>query len=146
MINERKITFLMILILFVSCVALFFIMAWANANDKIVSYEKQIATYEQEIESYKQQHIDESFMFKLASYYGGTVEQRAYNMQVILNLTEDGSSIQEVVLYQLYEIEGLNAFEFEEIIFTEEENIKALNLVYLYQTNNTNNAKNFIKW
>lgn len=37
-------------------------------------------------------------------------------------------------------------FEFEEIIFTEEENIKALNLVYLYQTNNTNNAKNFIKW
>lgn len=145
--SKKDLTFLLILLLISSYLALFFITVnMQQMHTKILAYEKQIAAYEQEIETYQQQYIDRSFMFKLASYYGGTVEQRAYNMQVILNLTKDGSSIQEVVLYQLYEVEGLNAFEFEEIIFTEEENIKALNLVYLYQTNNTNNAKNFIKW
>ena len=51
-----------------------------------------------------------------------------------------------MVLYQLYEVEGLNAYDFEELIYIKEENFDALTLIYQYNVDETHNSTEFIKW
>lgn len=76
----------------------------------------------------------------------GDAAQRAYNMQVVLNIADENVSIQEVVLKQLCEVEGLNAYEFEGINYIQTENFDALALIYQYNVNTTRNSTKFIKW
>lgn len=71
--------------------------------------------------------VDEEYLLKIAQYKGGTVEDKAYTILVTLNRVWDEVSveryseytislIQDVVLRELYEVDGLMPSEFEEII------------------------------
>lgn len=120
-----------------------------NLNNELRECQKENQQYEQQIEDYEkaiQKDMDDAYLCKLASYYGGDAAQRAYNMQVVLNIADENASIQEVILKQLYEVEGLTAYEFEEINYIKTENFDALALIYQYNIDTTRNSTEFIKW
>lgn len=83
--------------------------------------------------------IDEEFLLKIAQYKGGTIEDKAYTIMVTMNRVWDDkfyekyseytlTTVQDVVLRELYEIDNLTAFEFEEII-PDEDCFKAMQMV-----------------
>lgn len=120
-----------------------------NLDNKLEEYQKENQQYEQQIKDYEKamkKDMDDAYLCKLASYYGGDAAQRAYNMQVVLNIADENVPIQEVVLKQLYEVEGLNAYEFEGINYIQTENFDALALIYQYNVDTTRNSTKFIKW
>lgn len=120
-----------------------------NLDNKLREYQKENQQYEQQIKDYEEimkKDMDNAYLCKLASYYGGDAAQRAYNMQIVLNIADENVPIQEVVLKQLYEVEGLNAYEFEEINYIQIENFDALALIYQYNVDTTRNSTKFIKW
>lgn len=120
-----------------------------SLSSELEECQKENQQYEQQIENYEKaikKDIDDAYLCKLASYYGGDAAQRAYNMQVVLNIVDENTTIQEVVLKQLYEVEGLNAYEFEEINYIQQENFDAIALIYQYNIDTTKNSTKFIKW
>lgn len=120
-----------------------------SLSSELEECQKENQQYEQQIENYEKaikKDIDDAYLCKLASYYGGDAAQRAYNMQVVLNIVDENTTIQEVVLKQLYEVEGLNAYEFEEINYIQQENFDAIALIYQYNIDTTKNSTKFIRW
>ena len=64
---------------------------------------------------------DAEYLLKVAEYHGGTKEDRAYTILVTLNkVFSERKSIQDVVLDELYNNDGLKAHEFEEIVASDE--------------------------
>lgn len=146
-VKERKIW--IFLVSLISLVIIFQFFALIDLNNELIKFERENEIYKQQIEEFEttqQRDINDAYLCKLASYYGGDTAQRAYNMQVVLNIANENIPIQKVVLKQLYEVEGLNAYEFEEIKYIQEENLDALALVYQYNIDTTNNSTEFIKW
>lgn len=98
---------------------------------------------------------DEMYLCKLAAYYGGNAEQQKYNMLVTLNRVWTGMvdndslyppSIREVTLTQLYEVEGVTSFQFEEINYMNEVTKEAYsNLVYGHE-DNSEGSYDYINW
>lgn len=83
-----------------------------NERDKENSYIKFQNKYSMDWDS-----IDNEYLLKLAQYKGGSVEDRAYNILVALNnVWNTKESIETVTLRELYDVEGLNSYEWEEII------------------------------
>lgn len=65
--------------------------------------------------------IDAQYLLKVAEYHGGTKEERAYTILVTLNrVFAEHRSIQDVVLKELYDNDGLKPEDFEGIIVTDE--------------------------
>lgn len=63
--------------------------------------------------------IDHEFLLKIATYKGGSPKQRAYTILVTLNRMLDKNypnTIKEVVLDELYNVDGLTNYDFENIV------------------------------
>ena len=84
--------------------------------------------------------IDEEFLLKIAQYKGGNVEDKAYTMMVVINRAWNNNhsnekyfehtmtSVQDEVLRELYDIDKLTHFQFEQIM-PDEDAFKALEMV-----------------
>lgn len=60
---------------------------------------------------------DAQYLLKVAEYHGGTKEERAYTILVTLNkVFEERRSIQDIVLEELYNNDGLESDDFEKIV------------------------------
>lgn len=58
--------------------------------------------------------VDAQYLLKIAEYHGGTKEERAYTILVTLNkVFEERRSIQDIVLEELYDNDGLESDDFE---------------------------------
>lgn len=65
--------------------------------------------------------VDAQYLLKVAEYHGGTEEERAYTILVTLNrVFTERRSIQDIVLEELYDNDGLKPEDFEGIIVTDE--------------------------
>lgn len=65
--------------------------------------------------------VDAQYLLKVAEYHGGAREERAYTILVTLNkVFAERRSIQDVVLEELYDNNGLKPEDFEGIIVTDE--------------------------
>lgn len=61
--------------------------------------------------------VDAQYLLKIAEYHGGTKEERAYTILVTLNkVFEERRSIQDIVLEELYDNDGLESDDFEKIV------------------------------
>lgn len=61
--------------------------------------------------------VDAQYLLKIAEYHGGTKEERAYTILVTLNkVFEERKSIQDIVLEELYNNDGLESDDFEKIV------------------------------
>ena len=136
---------------FLICALLVGCLTWCVCSGlTTIQLQDDLTKCQTELEQYEEaaeKDMNDAYLCKLATYYGGDSYQRAYNMQVALNIADkEDKEIQKVVLYQLYEVEGLNAYDFEELIYIEEENFNALTLIYQYDVDETHNSTEFIKW
>lgn len=60
---------------------------------------------------------DAQYLLKVAEYHGWTKEERAYTILVTLNkVFEERRSIQDIVLEELYNNDGLESDDFEKIV------------------------------
>lgn len=84
--------------------------------------------------------IDNEYLLKLAQYKGGSVEDRAYNILVALNnVWNTKESIETVTLRELYDVEGLNLYEWEEII-PDEITKEAMRMILYDKFDNSNGS------
>lgn len=83
--------------------------------------------------------VDEGYLMKIAQYKGGDLKDRIYTILITLNKAQEvdesnmqnkyvTSAIQDVVLYELYHINGLTSCDFEEIV-SDEITIEAMKIV-----------------
>ncbi len=91
--------------------------------------------------------LDEGFLIKIASYKGKdkTVEERAYVILVTLNRVYSDqypNDITQVVLDELYNVDGLTPYLFEEIPM-DEESYKALNMIMYEQFDNSDSSLDY---
>lgn len=64
--------------------------------------------------------VDAQYLLKIAEYHGGTKEERAYTILVTLNkVFEERRSIQDIVLEELYNNDGLESDDFEKIVVSD---------------------------
>ena len=136
---------------FLICVLLVICLTWCVCSGLTnIQLQHDLTECQTELEQYEaaaEKDMNDAYLCKLATYYGGDSAQRAYNMRVALNIADkEDKEIQKVVLYQLYEVEGLTAYDFEELIYIKEENFDALTLIYQYNVDATHNSTEFIKW
>lgn len=83
---------------------------------------------------------DSQFLLKIAEYHGGTTEDRAYTILVTLNrVFAERRPILDVVLEELYEIDGLNEMEFEEICVSDSSK-EALRMIMYDRFDNSNGS------
>lgn len=106
-----------------------------NERDKENSYIKFQNKYSMDWDS-----IDNEYLLKLAQYKGGSVEDRAYNILVALNnVWNTKESIETVTLRELYNVEGLNSYEWEEII-PDETTKEAMRMILYDKFDNSNGS------
>lgn len=85
-------------------------------------------------------YIDGQFLLKLAQYKGGSIEDRAYNILVTLNIVwKTKMSIENVVLKELYNTEGLSSIELENII-PDDSTKKAMKMIIYNKFDNSNGS------
>ena len=135
---------------FLVCIICVAFLAWGLLSGlTIIQLQHDLTECQIELEQYEaavEKDMNDAYLCKLATYYGGDAAQRAYNMRVALNIANEDVPVQEVVLKQLYEVEGLNSYEFEGINYIQTENFDALALIYQYNVDTTKNSTKFIKW
>lgn len=95
--------------------------------------------------------IDNEFILKIATFKGGNIENKKYTILVTFNrVINDGypNTIKEVVMDELYNNDGINAFDFESII-PDNESKEALKIIlnnyYEKDENNYLEYKHFYK-
>ena len=60
---------------------------------------------------------DEDAMMKLAQYKGGSIEDKAYNILVVLNRSKEwGETVVDIVFDELYNVEGVSEGSFPDIV------------------------------
>lgn len=85
-------------------------------------------------------YIDGQFLLRLAQYKGGSIEDRAYNILVTLNIVwKTKMSIENVVLKELYNTEGLSSIEIENII-PDDSTKKAMKMIIYNKLDNSNGS------
>lgn len=90
--------------------------------------------------------VDEMYLLKIAEYHGGRVDDRAYTIRVTLNNVWDTKeSIPTVVLRELYENDGISAYDFEGI-FISDATLEAMKKIYIDKFDNSNGSKEFIEF
>lgn len=127
-----------------------------NTEDKTVVADTQTKKF-QDKHSMDWDFIDAEYLLKIAEYKGGTVEDRAYTILVTLNRVWEYaldetyepyseytvSMIQDVVLRELYEVEGITSAEFEAII-PGEETKEAMSMIMLEKFDNSNGSLEYM--
>lgn len=135
---------------FLVCIICVAFLVWGLLSGlTIIQLQQDLTECQIELDQYEaaaEKDMNDAYLCKLATYYGGDSAQRAYNMRVALNIANEDVPIQEVVLKQLYEVEGLNSYEFEGINYIQTENFDALALIYQYNVDTTNDSIKFINW
>ena len=91
--------------------------------------------------------MDEGFLIKIASYKAKdkSVEERAYVILVTLNRVfsdQYPNDITQVVLDELYDVDGLTPYLFEEIPM-DEESYAALDMIMYEQFDNSNGSLDY---
>ena len=57
---------------------------------------------------------DEEYLLKIAMFHGGSLEEKAYTILVTLNkVRENGESILDTTLKELYDIDGITAYDYD---------------------------------
>lgn len=149
------------------CALLFSLVGCQNAttveSKEKVSIENETVVADTKTKKFQDKHsmdwdfIDAEFLLKIAEYKGGTVEDRAYTILVTLNRVWEYalddtyepyseytvSMIQDVVLRELYEVEGITPTEFEGIIPSEETK-EAMNMIMYEKFDNSNGSLEYM--
>lgn len=91
--------------------------------------------------------VDNEFIFKIATFKGGTLDNKIYTILVTFNRVIDDNypnTIKEVVMDELYNNDGINAYEFESII-PDDESKEAMKMILNnnYESNNSLKYKVF---
>lgn len=90
--------------------------------------------------------IDAGYLLKIAEYHGGTVEDRAYTILCTLyKVFDEQRNIQEVVLEELYENDGLSPFDFESII-PGDMTKRAMKMILYENFDNCNGSTEYIEF
>lgn len=92
--------------------------------------------------------IDHEFLLKIATYKGGSAEQRAYTILVTLNRMLDENypnTIHEVVLDELYNVDGITSYDFEGII-TDDVSRQGMELVLYKKIDNSYGSTEYINF
>ena len=134
------------------CVLIFIILSicfvFRNTNKETKFANEQFQKQETKTEYIKLQNkismdwdfIDEEFLLKLAQYKGGSIEDKAYNILVTLNIVYDTKkSIKDVTLKELYDVEGLTSYDWEEII-PDDDTKEAMRMIIYDKFDNSNGS------
>lgn len=141
------------------CIMLFSLVGCQNAT----TVENETVVADSQTKKFQDKHsmdwdfIDAEYLLKIAEYKGGTVEDRAYTILVTLNRVWEYalddtyepyseytvSMIQDVVLRELYEVEGITTDEFEGIV-PGEETKEAMNMIMHERFDNSNGSLEYL--
>ena len=124
-----------IFVLFILC---FILIGCKKKEDVYIESYNNYETYK-DVRFVNITFIDEEFLLKIAQHKGGSVEDKAYTIRVTMNRVWNDefyekyseytlTTVQDIVIRELYEVDGLTAFEFEEII-PDEDSFEAMQLV-----------------
>ena len=89
--------------------------------------------------------IDGNFLLKIAQYKGRTTEERAYTILVTLNRVFDEEypdTIVDVVLDELYNVDGITPYDFEGIVI-DDTTKAALTMVMYDRLDNSNGSTEY---
>lgn len=107
-----------------------------ESNEEIIEVEPLIINTKEDVKENLNEEsivdieldfIDEEYLLKIAQYKGGDLEDRIYTIFVTLNKAQEKeesdmyseyatSMVQDTVLRELYQIEGITPYDFEAII------------------------------
>ncbi len=114
-------------------------------TDTVIKPETKVGKFQDKY-SMDWDFIDSQFLLKIAEYHGGTTEDRAYTILVTLNrVFAERRPIQDVVLEELYETDGLNETEFEEICVSDSSK-EALRMIMYDRFDNSNGSLQYIEF
>lgn len=119
-----------------------------NDNESSVTYYDNGYTKFQDRMSMDWDFIDHEFLLKIATYKGGSAEQRAYTILVTLNRMLDKNypnTIHEVVLDELYNVDGITSYDFEGII-TDDVSRQGMELVLYKKIDNSYGSTEYINF
>lgn len=89
---------------------------------------------------------DAMFLEKCAEFHGGSVTDRAYTILVTLNrVVADWRPIPEVVMEELYEVDGISQYDFEGIVPSEETH-EAMRMIMLDRFDNSYGSMDYIEF
>lgn len=117
----------------------------SHGTDTVIKPETKVGKFQDKY-SMDWDFIDSQFLLKIAEYHGGTTEDRAYTILVTLNrVFAERRPIQDVALEELYEIDGLNETEFEEICVSDSSK-EALRMIMYDRFDNSNGSLQYIEF
>lgn len=119
-----------------------------NDNESSVTHYDNGYTKFQDRMSMDWDFIDHEFLLKIATYKGGSAEQRAYTILVTLNRMLDENypnTIHEVVLDELYNVDGITSYDFEGII-TDDVSRQGMELVLYKKIDNSYGSTEYINF
>lgn len=89
---------------------------------------------------------DAMYLEKCAEYHGGSVTDRAFTILVTLNrVVEQQRPIPEVVLEELYEVDGVSQYDFEGIVPSDETH-EAMRMIMLDRFDNSYGSMDYIEF
>lgn len=121
----------------------FLILKFVSQPDKVISYLLSFNQTDNKIQnkiSMDWSLHDEIYLLKVAQYYSGTVENRAYTILVTLNkCLSEGKTIETIVKEQI------ESNKLEEIV-PDQLTEQALNKVMMENFDNSNGSVDYIRW
>ena len=139
--RKRTITYVIVVLVALLLLGIIVIISTAKSNqsekcaEKLIIEENSITDTEDDLSfeygfdnvkkfqdkySMDWDFVDAQYLLKIAEYHGGTKEDRAYTILVTLNkVFEERRSIQDIVLEELYDNDGLESDDFEKIVATD---------------------------
>lgn len=89
---------------------------------------------------------DSLYLEKVAEYHGGSLYDRVYTIRVTLNrVWRNKQSIRDVILEELYEHDGINEYEFENIV-PSALSIEALRKILYEKLDNSDGSTTYIEF
>lgn len=117
----------------------------SQSTDAVIKPETKVGKFQDKY-SMDWDFTDSQFLLKIAEYHGGTTEDRAYTILVTLNrVFAERRPILDVVLEELYETDGLNEMEFEEICVSDSSK-EALRMIMYDRFDNSNGSLQYIEF
>lgn len=113
-------------------------LSFEHGSDNMVKFQEKY--------SMDWDFVDANYLLKIAEYHGGTVEDRAYTILCTLyRVFDQQRGIQEVVLEELYDNDGLTPTDFESIV-PGDETKRAMKMILYDQFDNCNGSMEYIEF